>query len=454
MIRNLKFLTIMLLALTVNRANATHILQLDANVSCVAKSSSQIELQLNLIQMRDAAVSSVPFDTKLDVGIYDRTTRKLIQIFTISIINEALYAPSLPGYNLYTSELEGNVKVPISQNGYIIFFGRCCMRPSQNFAEDVGTGVVIEVPSSIQAGQHTLKRDNFGFFFGQRNKAKNFGYPWESSLFDSIHFESYNYYLYGNKSEPIAEIPGSFSDLPIGTFKNSGKPGQPFGKNGTLTVLNDSVYSIEIAQNGLYFYPITSTTYLNGDSTKTTQVLSIFIQDSIPPIFDLSLNSYKNGIAHFYGYSQGWPNSATIYFQRSEDKLPYAFSTLTSITNDGYALPFTDSSQEQSKRYAYRLHRAGNGSSVYSDTIVLQNNVGLSPGFGASLLTVFPNPATRIITIRGNFFGPYYLHDLQGKIQLQGTKSEETETISINELEQGIYFLKIAGKAYRVIKSN
>lgn len=453
-LHKMRLLLILCLTLSFNIAQATHILALDAYITCTAKTSSTIELRLKLFQLRDANISSVPFDTKLEIGVYDPISKNLIKTFTINQVYESEYAPSMQGFKLFRSNLEGNVSLPISQNGYLIFFGRCCMRNSQNLVADAGTGILIEVPASLEVGEYTLKRDQFGFLVGQRNKPINFTYPWQSELYDSVSFDSEHYFLYGAAAEPIVKLENALNPLSIGSYTNGGKPGDPFGKYGTFTRQNDSVYTIEITQNGLYFYPITSVAFLAGKQYEMTQLLPLFIQDSVPAVFDLELLSFDNGIAQFYGYSQGWPDSATLYFQRSEDNLPYSFTTLTSTSSEGFALPFTDSTQEQSKRYAYRLLRTGSGSNIISDTIVLQNNVGLAKLKQIRSLKIFPNPVNSQLTMEGGTIGRYQIIDLQGKVWLEGIKSTEIETLSIYRLKPGIYFLKIAGSTYRVVKSN
>lgn len=438
----------------VNITQATHVVSIDASATCVVKTASNVELQLDYMQLRDVAASTVQFDTEIEIGIYDRGSKKLLKIARIQLVGEEPYGTENTGDFFRIGYYQGMVSLPPSQKGYLILYGRCCTRQSQNLPDDVGSAVVIEILPDMKVGESTLKRDNFGFLLLQRNKQKTLNYNWKSTLYDSIHFETNRYGIFGDRNMPVPQLPQTFGNFDNGTFTNGGSPGDPFGNSGTFSILNDSQYSIAITNLGVYFYPITSTAYLNGDSSISTRMIPVFVMDNVPPLLDLTLTDFNNGIAQFEAYSDDWDFNGRVDLERSETTSSYSFVSLNSDIGDGFALPLEDGTLQNGVQYAYRLKRSGNGKTVYSDTIFLQYNVGLHDQANEVSLTLYPNPAKHQLTIEGSSIGQYQLLDLQGKLQLQGTKSGEVETLSIDELQPGIYILKIASSAYRIVKSH
>lgn len=62
-------------------------------------------------------------------------------------------------------------------------------------------------------------------------------------------------------------------------------------------------------------------------------------------------------------------------------------------------------------------------------------------------VTLYPNPGTNVVTLKLNInFGnlPYIVTDIEGKIIMQGTVSENNSTINIEHLSKGVYFITVA----------
>ena len=440
-----------------NLSQATHVLGIDAYASCTSKTGSTIKFTLTFIQLRDKTTSSVPFDKEIDVGIYGTSSRSLISVENLVLTEETDYEiPNASTFEFKIARFQATVSLPVNQSGYTLLYGRCCTRMSENLPNNIGTAILFEIPASISVGESTPKREDFGYMISQRNMLKTYDFPWDVSMFDSVHFESNRYSTFADENNPVPSPPKILKPLPDGLFKGSSSAGNPFGNNGAFTKLNDSQYAIQINKAGFYYYPITTTAFDQGDSFVSTRLLPLFVLDTILPALKLSLISYNmnNREAVFKAYSESWNYPGTVDLQRSTHTPPYNFTTLRSNIGDGFAIPLTDNSQQMGNNYVYRLARTGNGTTVYSDTVQTSNTLGVQNKIGYSSLKVYPNPSQNTLNLDGNILGSYQIYDLQGKLQLQGTKSEEIETISVEKLQPGIYFLKIGGSTYRIVKSN
>jgi len=68
-------------------------------------------------------------------------------------------------------------------------------------------------------------------------------------------------------------------------------------------------------------------------------------------------------------------------------------------------------------------------------------------------MLVFPNPATNVVTINnplGLESSSYSLHDLSGKVILQGNFAPGTNTIDLSKVESGLYFIKTGNSQMRI----
>jgi len=69
-------------------------------------------------------------------------------------------------------------------------------------------------------------------------------------------------------------------------------------------------------------------------------------------------------------------------------------------------------------------------------------------------LVIYPNPSTSTISIQGKLTYPvkYELISLTGKILMQGKINSKHQQINMSDLSPGIYYLKIEGKVYKVLR--
>ncbi len=70
-------------------------------------------------------------------------------------------------------------------------------------------------------------------------------------------------------------------------------------------------------------------------------------------------------------------------------------------------------------------------------------------------LKVYPNPFQNELTIEGiQNLGSYRLMTLEGELVKEGFLSDKKNTISMSDLKNGVYFLRISDKVHKVIKMN
>ncbi|MGC1391506.1 MAG: T9SS type A sorting domain-containing protein, partial [Bacteroidales bacterium] len=109
------------------------------------------------------------------------------------------------------------------------------------------------------------------------------------------------------------------------------------------------------------------------------------------------------------------------------------------------------------------INQTWDGVSTWNNTERLTFTYGISTGLSElytdpSDFTVYPNPASDFIRIKSNKsipFTDYYFCDQNGKLILNGKIYNETNSIDISSLANGIYFLHIGeGRQFtlRVIK--
>ena len=70
-------------------------------------------------------------------------------------------------------------------------------------------------------------------------------------------------------------------------------------------------------------------------------------------------------------------------------------------------------------------------------------------------MKVYPNPFQNELTIEGiQNLGSYRLMTLEGELVKEGFLSDKKNTISMSDLKNGVYFLRISDKVHKVIKMN
>ncbi len=130
---------------------------------------------------------------------------------------------------------------------------------------------------------------------------------------------------------------------------------------------------------------------------------------------------------------------------------PFERLTTTPITD----LFYNDGELTTVIRYylvkAIKLETTGSGTYLNPSIGVMATNALKSSSFTENLVQVFPNPAFNFITITSSKkIGSYQIIDIRGKIMKQGIF--ENEKIDLNDLENGLYFLKLFADDNFVLK--
>lgn len=87
--------------------------------------------------------------------------------------------------------------------------------------------------------------------------------------------------------------------------------------------------------------------------------------------------------------------------------------------------------------------------------IKLDGSVNVEELAKSLVVTIYPNPATDMITIRQDnpvANQPYALHDMAGEMITNGMLQEQSTVISLSGLAPGVYFLRIGSSAQKVYK--
>jgi plastocyanin len=94
-------------------------------------------------------------------------------------------------------------------------------------------------------------------------------------------------------------------------------------------------------------------------------------------------------------------------------------------------------------------------SSGMKGMIIVGTPTGIDESQGLIDLSIFPNPAMDLITVKSgsNLIGTqYYLTDQNGSQMLSGKIDSETITINISQFKNGIYLFRLEGQKKRSIK--
>jgi hypothetical protein len=82
-----------------------------------------------------------------------------------------------------------------------------------------------------------------------------------------------------------------------------------------------------------------------------------------------------------------------------------------------------------------------------------QQLVGLSPLFEGSEVLMFPNPVESLLHLNWECLAPKQIeiHGMMGNLQFREIMTP-AQTIDLSNWQQGIYFVRIDGKTYPVVK--
>jgi hypothetical protein len=129
------------------------------------------------------------------------------------------------------------------------------------------------------------------------------------------------------------------------------------------------------------------------------------------------------------------------------------YTKLTSIPISD--LFYTDNNFNDSDWYmvrAIKLQTTGSGTFLNPSIGISNNATSLfNRDINLETISIFPNPTKENLTIISNLdLKSYQIIDIQGKVVL--TSNLDSKTININQLEDGVYFIKLFDNDKSVIK--
>lgn len=210
-----------------------------------------------------------------------------------------------------------------------------------------------------------------------------------------------------------------------------------------LTQVVDGLASVDIIQQFAYL-PQQDLTILG------IQVMNI---NTFQEPYDL----YFGYADAFYGYwITGWPSTTILnqgydYIGNIRPSLDGGFiaTGMNSVIVDGQ-------NQLNGGSNVFVLKMNGNGSAyVQTDTVfTTQQLVGLSPLFEGSKVLMFPNPVESVLHFSwsGSMPKMIEIQDAMGKLFHRVTMTP-TQAIDLGNWPQGVYFVRIDGRTYPVLKN-
>jgi hypothetical protein len=158
----------------------------------------------------------------------------------------------------------------------------------------------------------------------------------------------------------------------------------------------------------------------------------------------------------FYGYwITGWPSSTIL--NQGYDYIGNIRPTLDGgFIATGYNSVIVDGqNQLNGGSNVFVLKVNGNGSAyVQTDTVfTTQQLVGLSPVFEGSEVLMFPNPVETVLHLNWEGSEPKQIeiHGIMGNLLYRETMTP-SQTIDLSNWPQGVYYVRINGSAYPVVK--
>ena len=259
--------------------------------------------------------------------------------------------------------------------------------------------------------------------------------------------------------DTLGHLSGDFavSDLTQTPF------GIQFAGNHTFSPENHNVFSGSISLNGLVINQNAPQdgTFISDD--KCQQIAYLAQQDrsiygiqvqndsTFSEYFDLNFG-YVDAL---FGYWLGLPYTMVInqgydYIGNIRPTLDGGFiaTGMNSVIVDGQ-------NQLNGGSNVFVLKVNGNGSAyVQTDTVfTTQQLVGLSPLFDGSEVLMFPNPVESVLHLNweGSVTKQIEIHGMMGNLLYRETMTP-AQTIDFSNWPQGVYYVRINGSAYPVVK--
>ncbi|MDG1329304.1 MAG: M4 family metallopeptidase [Flavobacteriaceae bacterium] len=195
---------------------------------------------------------------------------------------------------------------------------------------------------------------------------------------------------------------------------------------------------------------------------------------SVMTLSNINVSSYNNINIEFYFYARSMENGEDFWVQYYDGSSWNTIATYTSGTdfsnNDFYNASVNISSADynfpSNSQFRFRCDASGNNDQIYIDQVTITGNSGFSPlttyinSLGRDINNIlgnegneidyesdfllYPNPAKSNISIKltteSNYI-TYHIFNMIGKEVLSGVL--ENETIKVDSLQAGIYFMKI-----------
>lgn len=177
----------------------------------------------------------------------------------------------------------------------------------------------------------------------------------------------------------------------------------------------------------------------------------------------MNINTYQEPYDLYFGYADafygywitGWPSTTVLnqgydYIGNIRPTLDGGFiaTGMNSVIVDGQ-------NQLNGGSNVFVLKVNGNGSAyVQTDTVfTTQQLVGLSPIFEGSEVLMFPNPVASVLHLNweGSESKQIEIHGIMGNL-LYREKMSSSQTIDLSNWPQGVYYVRINGNAYPLVK--
>ncbi|KAA5534668.1 T9SS type A sorting domain-containing protein [Taibaiella lutea] len=120
-------------------------------------------------------------------------------------------------------------------------------------------------------------------------------------------------------------------------------------------------------------------------------------------------------------------------------------STLKSKGNGNNTYSFTEQTALSGKAWYRIVQVSKEGKGEYSRIMELQN----SNIYG--LISVYPNPATQVLTVETASNASYNIYDLQGKVIMKGNLQSGKNTLNVSGIAKGFYTIKIGDYNQKIV---
>ena len=192
-----------------------------------------------------------------------------------------------------------------------------------------------------------------------------------------------------------------------------------------------------------------------GCDSIITYVLTIIDTDAIitsQPIdttFNISSDARFGVASQYNDAAYQWETDLGFGFQNLTDALQYSGVNTRVITIGNITM--TNNNQP------FRVIVSASNCIDTSDvaTLTVRDNASIDGGLRSNLLSVYPNPASDLITIAvdANLLGkPFEIYNTKGQVVIKGALNSINTTIDLEDYKSGIYFIKVGDEQQYSVK--